>query len=407
MRTSSTNPFPGAGDPRHPDVLIVEPDAAVAAELAGESGEDGQAQRCASIEDVPRYLQGRPLVIVLGPGLSGAEDLSGIGALVRAHPEIGAVLVSDELSPAVFQQALRFGIRDVLGTPIDAGALRESITRVTETLPDPPMVAPPGPSGPERGRAIAVWSSKGGAGRSVVASNLAVSLARRCSEPVALVDADLAFGDAAILLRLVATHTVVDAATSLDRADGQLLQSMMVRHAPSGLLVLPAPVEPFLAEHVSASDLTRLVDILRSFCRYVVVDTPAHLNELVVALVEHADDVVVVGGMEVPNIKDVKLGLQTLRLLSVPEEKLHLVVNYSNVKLKVEVGDVERALGLRAEVLIPRDVAVPQSVNKGNPVVLEDPGSEVARAFEGLADLFSDAPALAGTAPSHSRFNLF
>jgi pilus assembly protein CpaE len=183
---------------------------------------------------------------------------------------------------------------------------------------------------------------------------------------------------------------------------------MMVRHAPSGLLVLPAPVEPFLAEHVGASDLTRVVDILQSFCRYVVIDTPAQLNEVVVGLVEHADDVVVVGGMDVPNIKNVKLGLQTLRLLSVPEDKLRLVINYSNSKLKVEIGDVERALGLRAEGLIPRDVAIPQTVNKGNPVVLDDPGSEVARALEALADRFCDGePALSGSGASHSRLNFF
>lgn len=407
MRTSSTNPSDGAAGPLRPDVLIVEPDAAVAAQLATDADGDGQAQLCPSIDAAPRFLEGRPVVIVLGPGLRGAGDLSGIGALLRGHPELGAVLVADELSPAVFQQALRYGIRDVLSAPVDAGALQESIIRVAETLSGAAVVTPAIPAEPERGRVITVWSTKGGAGRSVVATNLAVSLARRCAEPVALVDADLAFGDAAILLRLVATHTVVDAVTALDRADAPLLRSMMVRHGPSGLLVLPAPVEPFLAEHVSASDLTRLVDILRSFCRYVVVDTPAHLNELVVGLVEHADDVVVVGGMEVPNVKDVKLGLQTLRLLSVSEEKLHLVINQSNAKLKVEVGDVERALGLRAEALIPRDVAVPQTVNKGNPVVLEDPGSEVARAFEALADLFSEQRAMAGAAPSHSRFNFF
>lgn len=357
-----------------------------------------------------QLLQGRPSVVVFGPGLSDGAGLTGIGLLLREHPKVAAILVSDDLSPSVFQQAIRLGIRDVLGAPVDPVGLRESIDRVGETLVATPASAsaPPAPLVAERGRAVTVWSTKGGAGRSVVATNLAVSLARRCSQPVALVDADLAFGDAAILLRLVATHTVVDAVSSLDRADAQLLQSLMVRHAPSGLLVLPAPVEPFLAEHVSATDLTRVIEILQSFCRYVVIDTPAHLNEVVVGLVEHSDDVVVVGGMDVPNIKNVKLGLQTLRLLSVAEDKLRLVINHSNSKLKVEVGDVERALGLRAEVLIPRDVAIAQTVNKGNPVVLDDPGSEVARAFEALADrLCDEAPVLAAAGSSHSRFNFF
>jgi pilus assembly protein CpaE len=393
-----------------PDLFVVDPDPDRCEQLADAADQGGQAQTCASPGVLVQHLHGRPGVVVFGPGVSDGAGLAAIGSLLREHPEIAAILVSEDLSPSVFQQAIRLGIRDVLGMPVDGPALRESIDHVAQTLvaASASMPVTAVPTVQERGRAITVWSTKGGAGRSVVATNLAVSLARRCEEPVALVDADLAFGDAAILLRLVGTHSVVDAVTSLDRADAQLLQSMMVRHAPSGLLVLPAPVEPFMAEHVGASDLTRVVDILQSFCRYVVVDTPAQLNEVVVGLVEHADDVVVVGGMDVPNIKNVKLGLQTLRLLSVPEDKLRLVINHSNSKLKVEIGDVERALGLKAEGLIPRDVAIPQTVNKGNPVVLDDPGSEVARAFEALADRFCDGtPALAASGASHSRFNFF
>jgi pilus assembly protein CpaE len=391
-----------------PDLFVVDTDPARCSRLAADADERGQTQTCAAMAVLAQHLQGRPSVVVFGPGLSDGPGLAGIGLLLREHPEVGAILVSDDLSPSVFQQAIRLGIRDVLGAQVEGAGLRESIDRVAATLSTVPVAATPAaPLGPERGRSVTVWSTKGGAGRSVVATNLAVSLARRCPQPVALVDADLAFGDAAIMLRLVATHSVVDAVSSLDRADGQLLQSMMVRHAPSGLLVLPAPVEPFLAEHVGAADMTRVVEILQSFCRYVVIDTPAQLNEVVVGLVEHSDEVVVVGGMDVPNIKNVKLGLQTLRLLSVPEDKLRLVINHSNSKLKVEIGDVERTLGLRADALIPWDVAIPQTVNKGNPVVLDEPGSEVARAFEALADrLCDEAPALAA-ASSHSRFNFF
>lgn len=298
-------------------------------------------------------------------------------------------------------------LRDVLAAPADPDALRESIEQVLESLASGGPA--PGPAGSgERGRAVTVWSTKGGAGRSVVATNLAVSLARRCPEPVALVDADLSFGDTAILLRLVATHNVVDAVAALERADAQLFESLMVRHEPSGLLVLPAPTEPFLGEGVGGGDLTRVVEILQGFCRFVIVDTPAHLSEVVVALVEHADEVLVVAGMDVPTIKNVKLGLQTLRLLSVPEERLRLVVNRSNSKVNVEIADVERTLGLRARALIPSDVAVPQTVNKGNPVVLDDPGSDVARAFEDLAaSLCGEEPALAGGGRPAIRFPRF
>ena len=103
----------------------------------------------------------------------------------------------------------------------------------------------------------------------------------------------------------------------MDRLDAQLLQSLLTRHEASGLFVLSAPLEPSFAERVTGDDILRIIEMLRSFCSYVVVDTPAQFNDVVLALIEHSDDVVLVAGMDIPNIKNVKLGLQTLRMLSV------------------------------------------------------------------------------------------
>ena len=89
-----------------------------------------------------------------------------------------------------------------------------------------------------------------------------------------------------------------------------------------------------------------------------------------------------------PNIKNVKIGLQTLRLLNTPKDKLRLLLNRANSKAKLDVGEVERTLQITADALIPSDVVVPQSVNKGAPVVLDAPKSGVARAIEQLADTF-------------------
>src|SRR5581483_10030324 len=125
-------------------------------------------------------------------------------------------------------------------------------------------------------------STKGGAGKSVVATNLATALARRSPRPVVLVDADLQFGDVAVMMRLVTPHTLADAVSAQGRLDAQYLQSLLVRHEASGLLVLPAPLEPSFAERVTASDMTRIIEILRSFCGHVVIDTPAQYNDVVI-----------------------------------------------------------------------------------------------------------------------------
>jgi pilus assembly protein CpaE len=120
----------------------------------------------------------------------------------------------------------------------------------------------------------------------------------------------------------------------------------------------------------------------------VVIDTSAQFNDVVLALIDQSDDIIMVAGMDIPNIKNTKLGLQTLRMLGVSEVKLKLLLNRANSKVQLDVGEVERTLGLKADALIPSDIVVPQTVNKGTPVALDAPRSEVTRAFERLADLF-------------------
>jgi pilus assembly protein CpaE len=190
------------------------------------------------------------------------------------------------------------------------------------------------------------------------------------------------------MLKLAPQHTIVDAVSSIQKLDASLLQSLLVTHEGSGLLVLPAPLEPAFADQIGAEEMTRIIDLLRTFCSHVVVDTPAYFNDVVLGLIEASDDVLLVAGMDIPNIKNVKIGLQTLKLLNTPMDKLHLVLNRANSKVKLEVNEVEKTLGIKATSLVPSDVVVPQSVNKGTPVVLTAPRSGVTKSIEELASKF-------------------
>ena len=370
-------------------VAIVDADQAVRSRLAMQIGDF--AVPVASIDALRERLTGVPLVAVLGPSCAAPEGVNAAEKLIADRPEVGAILIAPELSTELFRQALRAGIRDVLPAPVDTAQLSEAVRRVVETLSSSRVPAPTGfvePAG-ELGHVITVFSTKGGAGKSVIAANLAVVLARRSERPVVLVDADLQFGDIAVMLKLAPQHTIVDAVGSIDRLDASLLQNLLVKHEPSGVFVLPAPLEPAFADQIGADEMVRIVEMLRTFSDFIVVDTPAYFNDVVLGLIEVSNDVLLVAGMDIPNIKNVKIGLQTLRLLNTPMSKLRLVLNRANSKVKLDVGEVERTLQVKADCLIPSDVVVPQSVNKGAPVVLDAPKSGVARSIEQLADLFT------------------
>jgi pilus assembly protein CpaE len=373
-------------------LVVVESDPTVRSRLVMQLGE--RAVPLADLDGVEERYEGSPLLLVLGPSCAQSPGMSGAEALLARRRDVGAILIADDLSTELFQRAIRGGVRDVLGAPVDTGQINEAVRRIDQSLSAgrPRSVGPVPDDTAAGGKVITVFSTKGGAGKSMLASNLGVLLAQRSERPVALVDADLQFGDIAVMLKLAPQHTIVDAVGSYDRLDVGFLESLLATHQPSGLKVLPAPLEPAFADQIGAHQMNHIIGLLRSFCSHVVVDTPAYFNEVVLGLIEESDDVLLVAGMDIPNIKNVKIGLQTLRLLNTPMGKIHLVLNRANSKVKLEVSEVERTLQVKADALIPSDIVVPQSVNKGTPVVLDAPRAAVSKSIERLADRFIPAP---------------
>jgi pilus assembly protein CpaE len=389
----------GPGLPSNATVIVVEADSTVAGQLAAQLGSGVVTVR--DLDELEHRLGLAPVVAVLGPSCADPAELAMVDLCVRRNPGLGTVLVTSQLSTELLQRALRAGVKDVLTHPVEGTELLAAVNRAAEAFPamQPAAGEPvetfqePG----ELGRVITVFSTKGGSGKSVVATNLAVTLARRSDRPVALVDAHLEFGDVAVMLKLSPRHTVQDAVEAADRLDPALLEAFLTVHQPSGLLVLPAPADPQLAGQIDARELVRVIEVLRSFCETVVIDTPASFNDVVLDVFNVSDDIIIVTGMDIPNIKNVKVGLHTLEQLGVPREKLHLVINRADSKVKLDVGEVEKTLRIRPIAHIPSDVVVPIAVNKGEPVVIGSPRSTVAKAIEGLAAVFtkqsSEAPA--------------
>ena len=400
---AATPPAGGTGQPPV-NLVVVDPDDVARSRLVTQLGPD--VSSFSAVEDLQPYLNGEPVALILGPTCATDGSLNSVERMLTTHREVGAILVAEELTTNLLQQALRAGVKDVLASPADDTQIHEAITRVVGGLSSSTPAVASGGGGTdaifeddgEIGQVITVFSTKGGAGKSVIATNLGVALAERSDKPVCLIDADLQFGDIAVMLKLSPQHTIVDAVSSLDRLDASLMQNLLVTHETSGLLILPAPLEPAFADQIGAAEMIQIIEVLRRFCSHVIVDTPAYFNDVVLGMIEISDEVLLVAGMDIPNIKNVKIGLQTLRLLNTPMEKLRLILNRANSKVKLDVTEVERTLQVSADILIPSDIVVPQSVNRGVPVIQSSPRSGVSKALEELANIFAPA-----AAPSKKR----
>jgi pilus assembly protein CpaE len=204
-------------------------------------------------------------------------------------------------------------------------------------------------------------------------------------ESAVLVDADLQFGDVALLLQLDPSVTIADIAPQAEALSPEKLDSLLLRHE-SGLRVLPAPLVPSRAS-VKPKQVVRLIEQLQREYQVVVVDTSAVFDETLLAVLDVADDVFVIVDMDIPSVKNTKIALDTLRTSDYPMERMHLVINRFNSKSRLNVIEVERSLGMRVSASLPSDRLVPQSVNEGIPVVALSPRSRVARAFRSLVGI--------------------
>ncbi len=371
-------------------VLIVERDTLLLDGLRSALPSIYAVQAATDIEFI-RNLDADELgILVLGPTQGDAATMRRVEDLTKTHPRLGVLLVVNGPSTSVLRMALRAGISDAVDLRNVESDLVDAVDEVWSRLERRRAIATATPVGTApRAQVTTVFSPKGGVGKSVVAVNLAVAFARRSksTKPVAVVDLDLQFGDVAVMLRLQPVHTILDAAAAGDQLDAVLMSSLLARHEASGVLVLAGPTTPLAAEQIDAKDLLRILAVLREMCSHVVIDTPPHLSEIVLQSVSESDDVAFVVSMDVPSVKNARLGLQTFELLQLPLDKVVLVLNRADSKVHLAAKEVERSLQMKVEVSLPSEALVPQSVNEGTPAVLTSARSRFAGRIDDLAGL--------------------
>ena len=236
------------------------------------------------------------------------------------------------------------------------------------------------------GPLVSVLGPKGGTGKTLVSTNLAVALATR-GRRVALVDLDLQFGDVGLCLGLSPERTIYDLVKAGGTIDADKLEGYMTEHS-SGLRALLAPSRPDQAASVSVELLRDVYSVLRSTYDYVIVDTPPGFTPEVIATIDSSSDVCLVGMLDSLSLKNTKLGLETLDLMGFDLGRMRLILNRSGSRVGITTDDVRTVIGREPDVLIPSDREIPRAVNEGTPIVLAKPGSEAARAFGKLADSF-------------------
>lgn len=367
-------------------------------DFAGIVGTLSASQPGAEVRPVPSKVgiacdADAPFVVVVAPSVEPSAGFDVAKAADAAGACTAVVIVAREVDTELMRSAMKAGVADVVGAEDPASDIARAIldayaaAEAKHTALAEEAEAAAVPSG---GRVVTVFSTKGGVGKTVLATNLGTALAKCLGLRTALVDLDLQFGDVGIMLGLVPERTITDVAASIERLDADLLRGHMMHHE-SGLDVLLAPVRPEDAETVTTGRIGRILSLLREMYDVVVIDTAATLDEIVLTALDRSDAVYAMTMMDVASIKNMRISIQKLTQLGYANGLVHVVLNRADSKVWLEPQEVERAVGSEIFARIPSDRIVPRSVNKGTPVVLDEPRSDVAKAMVRIAKSIADS----------------
>ena len=359
--------------------ILCEP-TSTARELMHSIG--GEVRVADTLGATARLLDDDPneTLVVIGPRAAVGDALAFSAALRLARPAVGVILARTEVDVALLTKALQSGVREVVPVA-DRAALTAACRRSFEVSRR--MLTPPVEDESTPGQVVTVFAAKGGCGKTTLAINLGVALAR-LGRSVCVVDLDLAFGDVAISVQRDPVRTTVDALPMAGHLDVTGASSLLTGYQP-GLDLLLAPVTPGDGEKIPPTVVGELLAVLRTMFEFIVVDTPAQFSEHVLTAMDVSGQLVLLTTPDVPALKNLRVTLDMLDLLSYPRQIRSVVVNRSDSKVGLSLERVERVVRCPISACVPSSRAVPISINKGTPITLEAPGHPVSQAISRFA----------------------
>lgn len=324
-------------------------------------------------------------VVVLAPTVS-ENDAASLAEFVSKEVPTTAVIVARDASvDGAFPRLVRSGARDVVDISSGGGELREALLRAVEWAEGikGTVARAEGPKTAE-GAIVAIFSTKGGTGKTFFACNLAAALAERTGKQVGLVDLDHDLGDVFAYFGANPKRSLPDLLL-LEEGAGPDEVTRLGTPLIDGVIGFGSTPDP-RAEPLPSGAVTRMLRTLKDTFPFTVVDATSQYSDHVLAAFDLADAICLISGLDAIGIRHMTIGMQTLAKLGVPRDRLRIVLNRADSKVDLTPEDVEKLLGLTVDARIPSSSLVPRSINRAHLVWAEERRSDVSKAIETFAD---------------------
>jgi pilus assembly protein CpaE len=331
----------------------------------------------------PEIARLKPNALVVTLGAHPEADLKFVERVSAECPRTAIICASRDASPDLILRSLRAGGRDFLRLPVRPEEFATVLGRTAE------FCAAQTEAPKKRGRAISVFSSKGGCGTSFIATNLAAAT----NASTVLVDLNLQAGDLSLFLGVEPKYSIADLVEHRARVDDTLLKSYLAPHS-SKLSLLAAPREADLADDIEPEHIFEVMEILRERFDYVVIDPQHTFDSITLAALDQSDEIVLVLTLDIPAVRSTQRALQIFDRLGYPRHKIRIVVNRWSKQIELDIKQVERFLGERVVGYVQSDYhTAVNSINLGQPLVESDPTSRIATEIRQIATSVTGAVA--------------
>ena len=358
-------------------------------------------------EGVELALKLQPDVVLMDLNMPEMDGITASEAISAQAPNVQVVMMSVQGEADYLRRSMLAGAREFLIKPFSGEELVTSIHRVYQFAATRRVVAPPPPTAtpvtppppPRAGKIIAVMGSKGGCGASTIAVNLAVALREESKARVALLDANLEFGDVGVLLNLPSSRTIAELVSGKADIDEEVLDGTMAAHS-SAIKVLLAPPRPELAELVKVEHLKRILELLDKSYDFIVIDLWKSFQETTVFFLDHADIILLIATPDIPSIKNSKLFFELTDQLGYPPEKTLFILNKEDGRSSISAKDIEASIKHPIVLTLPKDERTTMiAMNRGTPFVTLQRNLPLSQAIHNLARLIVKRVQPAAAAP--------
>ncbi len=343
----------------------------------------------------------KPDVILMDINMPDMDGIAATEAIRKILPYIQIVILSVQSDPNYMRRAMLAGARDFLAKPPTVDELTSAVRRAglmaheerAKAIQTTPVqqatagLASSGHTASMNGRVILIYSPKGGSGCTTLATNLAIAMHNEDTSTV-LVDGNLQFGDVAIMLNEQGKFSMVDLAPRVDELEAEVIESVLMKHSASGIKVLPAPFRPEYAEGVTGDQFGKVINALRHFFGYIVIDATPALTDITLAAIDASDVIVLVTTQEIPAIKSARLFLDLSDALGIHRKRILFIMNRFDRRIGITPEKIGENFKQEVVTTIPfDDRTVIPSVNRGTPFILADKSKPIARSILQLAEL--------------------